>query len=129
MRQSTRDLGNAAVELVVLTPVLCLCALFVFWCGRLGQARSQVELAASAAARAASMVSRERMQGVARSTALSLLQRNGLVCAATAAAVVVGDDRVSVSVTCRSDVNGLDPFTDRVVQATAVAPIDHYRVD
>jgi len=123
----TRDHGNAAAELVLLTPALVICAVFVFWCGRLGQARTQVDLAAESGARAASMVRRTRMTGVGRSTALSSLERNGVVCGSVSAAVDVLEDRVRVTVRCATDADGLKPFGSKVVSATAVAPIDRYR--
>ena len=121
--------GNAAVELVVLTPAVCLCAVFVFWCGRLGQARSQVALAADSGARAASMVRRSRMVDVGRSVAIGALRGNGVVCASSTAAVEVTDDRVIVTVRCTTDSRGVNPFTARTVTATAESPIDRYRAD
>lgn len=129
MTRPTADRGNAAVELVILTPAVCLCAVFVFWCGRLGQARSQVALAADSGARAASMVRRSRMVDVGRSVAIGALRGNGVVCSSSAAAVRVTDDRVIVTVRCTTDSRGVSPFTERTVTATAVSPIDRYRAD
>ena len=122
-----RDRGNAAAELVLLTPALVLCAVFVFWCGRLGQARTQVDLAAESGARAASMVRRTRMIGIGRSAALASLDHNGVVCGSVSADVDVLEDRVRVTVHCTTDASGLEPFGSKVVSATAVAPIDRYR--
>ena len=127
MRRHAHDGGNAAAELVILTPVVCLCAVFVFWCGRLGQARSQIDLAAESGARAASMVRRSRMAEVGRATALGALRNNGVVCAAAEANVEVREDRVAVTVRCTTESRGLWPFDTRTVSAVAVSPIDRYR--
>ena len=56
-RSTTRrvDAGTAAVELVVLAPVLMVIFLFVVGLGRMAHARQQVEGVAADAARAASM--------------------------------------------------------------------------
>lgn len=121
------DRGNAAAELVILTPVVCLCAVFVFWCGRLGQARSQIDLAAESGARAASMVRRSRMADVGRTAALAALDNNGVVCANAQASVDVQADHVVVTVGCTTESRGVWPFDARRVTAVAVSPIDRYR--
>jgi hypothetical protein len=127
MRRRHDDSGNAAAELVVLTPVVCLCAVFVFWCGRLGQARSQIDLAAERGARAASMVRRSRMVEVGRTAALDSLRNNGVVCTTVEARVDVLQDSVAITVRCSTESRGVWPFDSRSVSAVAVSPIDRYR--
>lgn len=129
MSRRCRDAGSSAAELVVLTPVLVLCALFVFWCGRLGQARSLVDLAASRGARAASLVSRARMETVGRAEAVDALRSNGVSCASVSVAVEVLAEHVRVAVRCVTDAVGLEPLDARTLAATALAPIDYFRAE
>lgn len=121
------DLGSGAVEFVVVVPVLCLCLLFVVWCGRLGEGRNKVELAAGSGARAASMVRRSRMESVGRAAALSSIARNGVSCDEISAAVEVFDRHVRVEVICITNADDLGDFGSRRLVAAAVAPIDRYR--
>lgn len=124
-----QDSGNAAAELVIITPALVLCAVFVFWCGRLGQARTAVDSAASRGARAASLVSRARMSGVGRAEAVAALHGSGPLCAGVGVDVEVLDEHVRVTVHCTTDVTGVGPFDSRTITASALAPIDHYRAE
>jgi len=129
MRNAHRDDGNAAVELVVITPVLVLCAVLVFWCGRLGEARSLVDLAAGRAARSASLVSRARMEAVGRAEAFDALRSNGASCASVGVSVLVHDAHVRVTVRCTTNAAGVEQFGVRTLTASALAPIDHYRAE
>jgi Flp pilus assembly protein TadG len=115
------------MELVIVTPVLVLCAVFVFWGGRLGEARSLVDLAASRGARAASLVSRARMDSVGRAASVDALQNNGVSCASLGVAVSVMERYVRVTVRCVSNDSGVSPFGSRTLTASALAPIDYYR--
>lgn len=124
-----RDSGNAAAELVIITPSLVLCAVLVFWCGRLGQARSVVDLAASRAARAASLVSRSRMDAVGRAEVIDALRGSGPLCVSVGVNVVVLDEHVSVTVRCITNVTGVGPFDSRTLTGSALAPIDYYRAE
>lgn len=126
-RRSDTDAGSGAAEFVIVVPVLCLCLLFVVWCGRLGESRNKVELAASSGARAASMVRRTRMEAVGRAAALASIARNGASCSRFAAGVRVFERYVRVEVTCETDSVDVGDFGSRRLVAAAVAPIDRYR--
>lgn len=121
------DVGSGAAEFVIAVPVLCLCLLFVVWCGRLGESRNRVELAAGSGARAASMVRRTRMESVGASAALASIARNGASCDGVSAGVEVFERYVRVEVTCVTNANDLGEFGSRRLVAAAVAPIDRYR--
>jgi len=128
VNRSNADCGTAAAELVLLIPALVVSACFVFWCGRQGQGRTRVDLAASAGARAASLVSRVRMYEVGREAALASLSGNGVAC--RAAQIDVSSDVYAVRVTVRCTTNSaeLAPFGERTIESSATSVIDELRV-
>ncbi len=133
------DRGAAATELAILVPVLVLLLSVVVGGGRVWTARSSVQQAAGAAARAASL---ERTPAAAQAVARQAFTRNlaqqGLTCASAALDV---DARglakppgtsatVSVRARCRVElrdvlVPGMPGAVD--AEATGVAVVDTYR--
>ena len=136
--------GSAAVELVIIAPVLILMLLFVVFVGRLGWAKGEVDAAAKAGARAASLTRSPGMAQVAgRAAAADALSTSKLLCERTvvvadtshydivgAPALVQPGSFVTVTVTCtvrRSDL-GLPfiPGTQSVtVDATEI--VDEFK--
>ncbi len=129
------DQGSAAVELVVLTPVIVLLFVAVVFLGRAGQSSAQVRHAADQAARAASQVSVGRMPSVAHAAVVADLSANGVSCSSTSVDTAVSADSrgaprwVTVSVTCQVDRSGLDLLgaASRSVQASSTEVVDRYR--
>jgi Flp pilus assembly protein TadG len=128
----TRDRGSAAVELVLLAPVLVVLMLFVVFVGRAGGALDQVRHAADAGARAASLVSRPSMEGAAASAVAADLANNGANCSSTSVAVNVIEGEIgSVTVTVSCVINGVGTellgADARSVSASSTEVIDRYR--
>lgn len=127
------DRGSAAVEIVILTPVLVAMMLFVVFVGRAGGAVEQVRHAADAGARAASLVTRSSMQNAAASAARSDLDANGSNCSSTTVSVAVssgqGVDSVTVTVACAVNTAGTELLgaAARTVSASSTEVIDRYR--
>ena len=130
-RSATRDLGSVAVEVVLLTPVLIFFTLFVVFGGRATEAMSDVRHAADQGARAASMVSRDRMEMVAREAVLTDLRNRNLTCSEPGVATSLDASRrfVTVSVTCRPDERdlGLLDVSMPELRASSTEVIDTYR--
>ncbi len=115
--------GSAAVELVMLTPVLALLFFAIVSVGRLTTTRSDLSGAAQLAARAAS---RERDASAAATAALSAGMAGlpaGPGCRAPAVAMpVFGNGQVAVTVTCTV---GFDPFPgSATISETWWEPLD-----
>lgn len=131
--RAAADRGSAAVEMVILTPVLVIILLFIVYLGRASGAVEQVRHAADAGARAASIVSRSSMGNVARLVALADLHSNGVNCTSTEVTVSVANDprvsSVSVTVRCAVNAQATTPLgaTARTVSATSTEVIDRYR--
>jgi hypothetical protein len=123
------DRGSAALETVLLAPLLVFGVCFVVWCGRGGQTVSHLEHAADRGARAAALVSRSRMAAVGSAAALSELAGPASGCVGPSAAVSVLADRVVVVVRCTLDVAGLEGLPARIVSATSSEPIDRHRAE
>lgn len=125
----TRDRGSAAVEMVLLTPLLVVLLLFVVYAGRAGQATEQVRHAADQGARAASMVSRPAWVAAARQAVETDLAQNGSPCSTTGVTVTSFSNYVTVSVTCRVERSGLGllGLSSRVVVASSTEIIDVHR--
>lgn len=130
-----RDGGSAAVELVLLTPVLVVLMLFVVYAGRSGEGMSELRHAADQGARAASLVARSRMSSVARAAVLDDLRTSGTSCVdptvrvrqrITASAI-----SVTVDLTCRVSTQGANllRITPRVIRASSTEIIDRFRSD
>jgi Flp pilus assembly protein TadG len=134
-----RSAGNAALELVILAPVLLLLVSLVIAAGRTSLAQGSVSAAARDAARQAS-ISRTAGQAriSARAGALGELAQQGLHCAPASVrvdlagfAVPIGlPATVSVTVTCQVKLADLllpGVPGSKVLRAKFVSPLDPYR--
>jgi Flp pilus assembly protein TadG len=142
-----RESGSMTVELVVLTPVLVLFALFAIAVGRYEMARDQVIGAARAGAEAASVASSpSQADAVARAAAMSGADNLGHTCSnlkvttdtsdfATENSIGVEgsvsvEGSVGVTVACQVSYSGLlfpGMPGSTMVRAVQTAPIDPYR--
>ena len=129
------DRGSAAVELVLVAPILVALLLFVVGAGRMAHARGQVDGAAREAARAGSL---ERNPVAARTAgeraARALLAGESITCAGLAVSVDVSaylpGGLVTASVSCIASLSGLGLSGlpgSKTFQATAVVPIETLR--
>lgn len=128
-----RDRGSAAVEMVLLTPLLVLLLLFVVHVGRAGDGMTAVHHAADQGARAASMVSSGRMADVARRAVEKDLARADHSCADPSVSVrtsVVGETTwVTVQVVCSTSFDGLSLLGagGARMSASSTEIVDRYR--
>jgi Flp pilus assembly protein TadG len=136
MRRRSRDnRGSAAVELVLVAPILMVLALFVVTAGRSGEAQRQVQHAADNGARAASQAAAIRRESAGQAAALADLRTNGRSCIDQSVQVMnmkIGRlNAVKVSVSCRIDHAGLRllGLSERRVNAESVESIDVYRAE
>jgi len=130
-----RERGSAAVELVLVTPVLLLLVMFALAAGRFGVARNQVAEAARDAAREASTWSSPRAAtdaGVQRG--LDSLSGSRVSCASPVVSIDTSrlrpGGRVVADVTCTvalTDVMGLRLGGSKTFRARAVAVVDTFR--
>jgi Flp pilus assembly protein TadG len=127
--------GGAAIELVLVTPLLLMFALLAVSFGRLASARLQVNDAAAQAARAASIA---RDPGTAaaeaRRTAMASLAGHHLTCSPATVAVDTSAFRpggaVTARITCTVALSDLAPLPlpgRETVHAAATSPIDVFR--
>lgn len=125
--------GSAAVEVVIVAPLLIVLALFVVLAGRSGEALRQVQHAADHGARVASQVSAGRRESAGVTAAAADLAQNGRSCVDDVIRVTdvkVGRlDAVKVSISCRIDHAGLRllGLNQRRVSAESIEAIDIYR--
>ncbi|MBU3689541.1 MAG: hypothetical protein B7C54_06175 [Acidimicrobiales bacterium mtb01] len=130
-RSSVRDRGSVAVEVVLLTPVLIVFTLFAVFGGRATEAMSDVRHAADQGARAASMVSRARMEMVARDAVLTDLRNRNITCSDPGVVTSLDPSRrfVTVAVTCRPDDRDLGLLNASMpeLHASSTEVIDTYR--
>lgn len=129
------DGGFAALELVILTPVVLVMLLVVVGFGRVSHARSLVDQAAAAAARAASLASDPgAAANAARSEAAADLDQVGISCTHFVTDADVSAFRpggqVTVTITCTASlaglaITGLPGHT--TLTGSATAPVDAYR--
>ena len=130
---SGRDHGSAAVETVLLTPLLIVLVLFVVHVGRSSEGMSELRHAADQGARAASMVGRQRMSSAAVRAVQKDLASSGSSCERPSVTVTVQDtsygSSVRVDVRCWISRAGLDLIGARPVLMTANSTeiIDRYR--
>jgi Flp pilus assembly protein TadG len=132
------DTGNAALELVILAPVLlCLLGL-VIAAGRTSIAQGSVAAAARDAARQASIsLTPGAAQAAARSSALAALSRDGLGCTPTVTVNVAGfgvpvGEPAEVSATVKCTVSLSDLIVpgmpgSKTLTATFSSPLDPFR--
>lgn len=129
------DRGASTTEAALLTPLLVAVLLFVVLCGRLVSAQMDLDAAASAAARSASLA---RTDAAARAeadrTARETLAAHAVTCQQVSVTVSTGGLRpggaVTVSVACTvplSDLALLSVPGSRTTRATATSPIDVWR--
>lgn len=127
--------GSAAVELVLVTPVMLVMLLLVVFGGRLSQARAQVDEAARDAARAASLArSPSAAQTDGQAAAAATLSERGITCRQLDVAVDVASfapgGSVTATVTCTADLAdlvGLGVPASRSISAHFSEPVDVYR--
>ncbi|MGW0734468.1 TadE/TadG family type IV pilus assembly protein [Streptomyces sp. NPDC002851] len=132
-----RERGSAAVELVVVTPLLVLVLLVVVAFGRLADARLVVADAAHQAARATSLARTENAaHRSAERAAQSALSSAGQSCDRSQVYVSTGGLRpggtVRVRVSCTADLGDLTRTGmpgQVVVEGTAHSIVDTYRSD
>jgi Flp pilus assembly protein TadG len=134
-RNRRAERGSAAVEMVLITPLLILFLLFVLFCGRLAHARLRLEDAAHQAARAASLARDPSTASVAASAAAgSALPGVGASCSTHSVNVNTSAFRpggaVTVTVSCTievSDLSGLH-LPGRITQtASSTSVVDTFR--
>ena len=130
-----RETGSAAVELVLLTPVLIVLMLFVVFLGRLASARADVDAAARDGARAASLARSPATAARDGADAVeATLAGEGVTCRTLSVSVDTASFRpgasVAATVTCAVDLGDLTslglPGT-RTVSATFAEPVDLFR--
>ncbi len=127
--------GSAAVEAVLLAPVVLLLVLFVVYLGRLSQADARVEHAAAQAARAASMARKSAAPQVAEATARAALDADGVECATltidAASTSTAGLEAISVTVRCTIPAGDLAPLAPgmRTVEARSAEVFDVIRAE
>lgn len=131
MTSGKSDRGSVTVEIVLLTPVIVLFALFVVFGGRSTETLSDVRRAADQGARAASMVSSERMNAEATRAVRHDLERRGVSCPEPQVSVVrsVEGRVVTVTVSCRPRSDGLELLSVDTSNLTASSSevVDRYR--
>jgi Flp pilus assembly protein TadG len=126
--------GSAALELILLTPVLLIVLLFVVSLGEIASARQTVDGAAGAAARAATLASTPQAAiGAARSQAAASLASGGVNCAKTTVSVDVANfvpgGVVSVHVSCEVSLSSTVPGLpgSATLSASGASVVDRYR--
>lgn len=135
MSGAGRDAGAAAVETVLLVPVLVVMLLFVVFVGRVGTVTQDVYAASRDAARAASLRDGpDAATADARSSAEATLLERGVACAGLDVQVDTsrfepgGAVRVDVACTVSlADVSRLGVPGSKTVAAHSVSVIDRYR--
>jgi len=132
---SRGERGSAAVELVVVTPVLILFLLLYLGFGRITRAEQLVDDAASQAARAATLnyLNPGGAQAAAEQAVTQALAAGGLACSSDQVTVDTGNDRpggsITVQLSCHADLSqavaaGLPGSV--VLTASSTSPIDVY---
>jgi Flp pilus assembly protein TadG len=127
------DRGSAAVELVLLTPLLVMLLLFVVHVGRSGEGMTAVRHAADQGARAASLVSESRMSDAARRAVVDDLARSVQSCTSpsvTTETTTSGSVTwVTVRVRCTTSTEGLSLLGvgSTTISASSSEIVDRYR--
>lgn len=129
-RVARRQRGSVTVEMLLLAPVIFLIGLFSLQIGRWSGAHLDVQHAADAGARAASMVAASRMAGEARSAVRADLANRGSQCLSPTISmsqvVSNGMRAVRVRVSCVVNQNGtvVLGMSSKTVTAESVEYID-----
>lgn len=129
--------GVAAMEFVLITPVLITILLFVVGLGRMAHASQKVEAVASSAARAASLErNTELSRAAARQAAEDELGEQGVSCTNLQVAADLSSyqpgGQVTVTVNCTTDLSdvAMAGFPgSKAYTATAVVPIETWRAE
>lgn len=135
MRHFETDRGSASVELVILTPLLVMLALFVVLSGRSGESLRQIQHAADQGARAASQAAVSHRKSVGIDTARADLGATGTACIneeITVDSVTFGHFHgVRVEVSCEIKHSGLSllKLHGHRVSAQSTEVVDFYRAD
>jgi hypothetical protein len=136
---SGAEAGNAALELVILAPVLILLICFVIAAGRVAIAHGSIDAAARDAARQASLARSPEQALAALSTARTELAADGLSCTPSinhadldrAFAVPIGEpSNITITVRCSVSLSGLvlKGLPGHVpLQGSFTSPLDPYR--
>ncbi|MFM9446951.1 TadE/TadG family type IV pilus assembly protein [Streptomyces acidiscabies] len=135
MRRRSTDEGSAAVELVLVTPLLVMVLLTVVALGRLADARLVVVDAAHQAARAASLArTEERARADAQSAAEAALRAARSSCTRPRVTVDTGGlepgTSTSATVSCTAELGDLTSTGMPgavTVKDTAHSPVDRFR--
>jgi hypothetical protein len=135
MSRRREERGAAAVEMLLMAPLLMAFVLVVVAGGRYTDSRGQVNDAAYAAARAASLESTiEAGQQAGREAAVDALDERGKACVNLEVSFAGTDfqpgGQVQVSVQCRADLRDVVGFGipgSKWFSADAVVPIERYR--
>ena len=131
----TEQRGSAAVELVLVTPVLIALMLFVVAGGRLAASRADVDAAARDGARAASIARSPALADRDGNTAAeATLTDRDVSCRALTVTVDTSEFRpggaVAATVSCEvdlADLTGLGLPGRRTVSSRFVEPVDTFR--
>lgn len=129
--------GTAALEMVVLAPVLIVVLLFVFGLGRMAHADQQVQSVAADAARAASLErNTSASASAARQAAEASLGEAGVSCTNLDVSVNLSSyepgGQVSVTVKCTADLGAVAMAGfpgSRVFTASSTVPIEKWRAE
>ncbi len=131
------EYGTAALELVLIAPVLLVVMLFVIGLGRMAHARQEVESVAADAARAASLErNTAQSAAAARTAAQTSLGDAGLACTQLSVSVDISNYRpggqVEVTVSCTAQLgdvalSGLGG--SKVFTASSIVPIETHRAN
>ncbi len=136
MNRDRHEDGSAAVEIVLITPILIALLLFIVMLGRVEAAHATVDAAARDAARAASLTPDTNITAAGRAAAIASTRTAGLHCqpltttitkADTPTAFIVAD--VSCTVALGDLATGLHIPATRTITAHFTAPVDRYRSD
>ena len=136
LRTAVRDeRGSAAIEAVILAPVLILFLLLVMAGGQIALARQSVQAIAADTARTASLQrTAPAAQRAAAATAhraldqqVACVSRDVLLALKGFATPVGPPASVSATITCRVETLGLPGLPSVTVTATVRSPIDSYR--
>lgn len=130
-RPRRRDVGSVTVEVVLLTPLLVLFAVFAVFGGRAAESMTDVQHAADQGARAASLVSSTRMDAEANRAVRDDLAERGVSCPSPRVDVMPSLEGrvVTVTVSCRARLDGLRLLSvgAPTLTASSTEVVDRYR--
>lgn len=128
--RSGRECGSVALEVVVLAPVILALLAVLVYAGRVQAARADVEAAAQSAARTIS-IARDPYAAIADAQAdATATAGSGAPCESLSLSATVGDDAVTVDLTCvlpPGELTRLIPVGPRTITSSATEPRDVWR--